>query len=79
MGITVHRVLGEALKLSPDERAHVVTELLATLEPEMSSQQRTDADWIQELERRARVAEGGVPAVSWTDARVQIQSRLSTS
>ena len=78
MARTVDRVPGEALKLAPDERARIVAELLATLEPDTPSDQRTEADWVQELERRARAAIAGSPGVPWTTARGQIQSRLSS-
>jgi hypothetical protein len=76
MAFTVDRVLGEALKLAPDERARIVAELLATLEPDLPSQGRGDAEWIQEIERRARAAMAGSPGVFWTEARDQIRSRL---
>ena len=76
MASTVKQVLGQALKLAPEERAQLAAELLATLEPDVPSQQRSEADWIQELERRARVAAAGSPGVSWTEARARIQSRL---
>jgi hypothetical protein len=75
---TVDRLLDEALKLAPDERARIVTELLATLEPDLPSQRRTDEEWIREIERRARAAASGSPSVAWPDARDQIRSRLST-
>ena len=78
MASTVDRVLGEALKLAPDERARIVAELLATLEPDTPSDQRTEADWVQELERRARAAIAGSPGVPWATPRDQIQSRLSS-
>jgi len=77
MASTADRLLGEALKLTPDERARIVAELLATLEPDLPSQRRSDEEWIQEIERRARAAMAGSPGVSWTDARDQIRSRLS--
>jgi hypothetical protein len=77
MATSVDRILGEALKLAPDERAHVVAELLATLEPDVPSQRRAEAEWIQEIERRARAAIAGGPGVSWAEARAQVQSRLS--
>lgn len=77
MARTVDRVLGEALKLAPEERAHVVAELLATLEPDVPSQQRPEAEWILEVERRARAAVAGSLGLSWTEAQTQIQSRLS--
>ena len=72
------RLLGEALKLAPEERAKIVAELLATLEPDLPSQRRNEGEWIQEIERRARAALAGNPGVSWTEARDQIQSRLSS-
>ena len=78
MASTVDRVLEEALKLAPDERARIVAELLATLEPDIPSDQRSEADWIEELERRARAAIAGGPGVTWTKALGQIQSRLSS-
>jgi hypothetical protein len=57
----VNRILGQALRLTPEERALIVIELLATLEPDMPSHQRAEADWIQEVERRVRAAAGGSP------------------
>jgi hypothetical protein len=75
MAKSVDRVLGEALKLAPDERAQVVAELLATLEPDVPSEQRTEAEWIREIERRARAALAGEPGLSWTEVRGQIERR----
>jgi hypothetical protein len=77
MASTVDRLLGEALKLAEDERARIVAELLATLEPDLPSERRSEADWIQEIERRARAAMAGSPGVSWAEARDQVRSRLS--
>ncbi|HEY6219286.1 MAG TPA: addiction module protein [Gemmatimonadaceae bacterium] len=78
MAPTADRLLGEALKLTPEERARIVAELLATLEPDSPSQRRTDDEWIQEIERRARAAMAGNPGVPWAEARDQIRSRLTT-
>lgn len=77
MATTVDRVLGEALKLAPDERARIVAELLASLEPDVPSDRRTEAAWLDEIERRARAAIAGNPGVPWATAFDQIQSRLS--
>jgi putative addiction module component (TIGR02574 family) len=79
MATAADRVLDDALKLAPDERARIVSELLATLEPDVPGQQRSDEEWIREIERRARAALAGSPDVSWADAREQIRSRLSTT
>jgi len=78
MASTADRLLGEALKLTAAERALIVAELLATLEPDLPSQRRGDGEWVQEIERRARAAMTGSAAVPWTDAREQIRSRLTT-
>ena len=78
MASTADRLLGEALKLAPEERAKIVAELLATLEPDLPGEGRSEGEWIQEIERRARAAIAGSPGVSWAEARNQIQSRLST-
>ena len=77
MTSTAQRLLGEAMKLTPDERAAIVTELLATLEPDLPTQARSELEWIQEIERRAREALAGNPGLAWEAARDQIQSRLS--
>jgi putative addiction module component (TIGR02574 family) len=77
MANAIDRVLEEALKLAPEERARIVSELLASLEPDAPGDQRSEADWIRELERRARAAIAGTPGVPWTTARGQIQTRLS--
>ncbi len=78
MAGSVNRVLEEALRLAPDQRAELVAELLATLEPDVPSEERTETEWIEELERRARAAVAGSPGVSWPEARARIQSRLSS-
>ncbi len=77
--MTVDRVLDEALKLAADERARIVAELLASLEPGVPSDRRTEAEWIDEIERRARAAIAGNPGVPWATALDQIQGRLSGS
>jgi hypothetical protein len=76
MASTKDQLLEEALRPPPDQRAELAGDLLATLEPDTPSDQRTDAEWIAEIERRARAAIAGSPGVSWAEARAQIQSRL---
>jgi len=78
MASTIDRVLEEARRLSPEPRAELVRELLATLDPDTPSEHRTEAEWIAEVEQRARAALAGTPGVSWAEARAQIQNRLSS-
>ena len=61
-----------------DERTRIVADLLATLEPDLPSERRSESEWLEEIERRARAALAGSPGVSWSEARDQIRSRLST-
>jgi putative addiction module component (TIGR02574 family) len=76
MASTADRLLGEVLKLGPDERARIVAELLASLEPDLPGERRSEREWIEEIERRARGAMAGSPGVPWAEARDQIRSRL---
>ena len=77
MASTADRLLEKALKLAADERARIAAELLATLEPDLPSERRSEAEWVREIERRARAAIAGSPGVSWAEARDQVRSRLS--
>jgi hypothetical protein len=61
MASTLDRLLEEALKLGRDERARIVAELLAALDPDMPSQRRSGEEWIREIERRVRAAAAGAP------------------
>ena len=55
------------------KRAELVIELLDSLEPPLSGEQRTDDAWIAEVERRARAALAGSPGISWDEARARIR------
>ena len=78
MSRTTAELLREALELSDEERAGLVVELLDSLGPQPGSEQRSDEAWIAEVERRARAAIEGSPAVSWDEARSQIKDRLGS-
>jgi hypothetical protein len=54
------RVLDEALRLSPEEQALVLRELLARLEGEPDPD--AEVEWAREIERRASAARAGAPA-----------------
>jgi hypothetical protein len=76
---SIETVLDEALKLEPDDRARVVAELLATLEPDVPSQQRPGLEWIKEIERRTRAAVQGSAGASWAEAKKRIQTPPNSS
>jgi hypothetical protein len=57
---SAQRVLDEALRLSPEEQALVLRELLARLDgpPDPDAEE----EWAREIERRAGEARAGAPA-----------------
>lgn len=77
MARSTEQVFQEALQLPESERARLVTELLATLEPELPAGGRREREWIAEVERRTRAALAGAPALSWAESRARVQDRLA--
>jgi hypothetical protein len=73
MASDADRILGQALNLAPHERAMIVVELL----PGLPSAERTEAEWIQEIERSACASISDSPGSSWAEARTQIERGLS--
>lgn len=74
----VARVFQQALELSDDDRALLVTELVATL-PGPTDQDDADLSPSQRAELQKRCDElsaGAVKAVPWQQARTQIDARL---
>ncbi len=71
-------LLREALALSPDERADVAAELLASLdEPPAEDPAAVQAAWAKEIDRRARrVLAGESEGEAWEDVRERIARRL---
>jgi hypothetical protein len=52
------------------------TELLGSLEPHSSGQQRTEKEWLAEVERRARAALAGAPSLTWDETLKRVTDRL---
>jgi len=76
MAPSTQQLLKDALQLPDQQRAELVVELLDSLPPVEPGQARSDAQWLAELERRARAAEAGAAGVSWEAARQQVLDRL---
>ena len=72
-------LLREALTLSPNERADVAAELLASLDDLATEDQAAvEAAWATEIERRARrVLAGESIGEPWEDVRERIAQRLT--
>ncbi len=76
MAPSTQQLLKDALQLPDQQRAELVVELLDSLPSVESGQERSDAQWLEEIERRARAAQAGSASVSWEDARKQVLDRL---
>jgi hypothetical protein len=72
-------LLLEALKPSPEERADVAAELLASLDDEpLADADEVERAWGAEIERRAhRVLAGDSPGTSWVKVQQDIRERLA--
>jgi hypothetical protein len=69
-------VLDEALKLSPEEQALVLRELLARLEG--APDPDAEAAWAGEIERRAQEARAGAPAAGdWETVCDELEAELT--
>lgn len=76
MTLHTQQLLKDALQLSDEQRAELVVELLDSLPPALSGQDRSNAEWVAEIERRARAAQDGVSGITWEDAREQVLNCL---
>lgn len=73
------RIFQQTLELSDDERALLVTEIVATL-PDPADQADDDLSPAQlaELQRRLDHRDRGVTKpIPWSEARLQIEARLA--
>lgn len=70
-------VLRQALDLTPEDRADVAAELLASLEPE-DDPGAVRTLWAQELQRRARrVLSGESPGEDWATVSQRLADELA--
>lgn len=76
MAPSTQQLLKDALRLPDQQRAELVVVLLDSLPSAEPRQERSDAQWLEEIERRAREAQAGAAGVSWEEARKQILDRL---
>jgi len=76
MALSTKQLLQDALQLPDQQRAELAAELLDSLPPALSGQDRSSAQWLAEIERRAKAAQAGASGVTWEDAREQVLNRL---
>jgi putative addiction module component (TIGR02574 family) len=76
MARPAEQVLKEALQLPEDERAGLVRDLLDSFDTS-ARPDRTEREWVSEVERRARAATAGEPGLSWEEVRSGIERRLA--
>jgi putative addiction module component (TIGR02574 family) len=76
MAPSTQQLLKDALQLPDQQRAELVIELLDSLPSVEPGQERSDAQWLAEIERRARAAQAGATGISWEEARKEVIDRL---
>ena len=76
MAPSAQQLLKDALQLPDQQRAELVVELLDSLPSAEPGQERSDAQWLAEIERRARAAQAGALGIPWDEARKQVLDRL---
>lgn len=76
MAPSTQQLLKDALQLPDQQRAELVVELLDSLPPVELGQARSDAEWLGEIDRRARAAQTGAPGIAWEEACKQVLDRL---
>lgn len=71
--MSVDELATEALKLPPQDRERLAWELLSSLESELEF----EAEWIEEVERRAtEIDEGTVETIPWEQVKREALDRL---
>ncbi len=73
---STQQLLKDALQLPDQQRAELVVELLHSRPSAEPGQERSAAQWLAEIERRARAAQTRAAGVSWGEARTQVLNRL---
>ena len=77
MSIRAQELIREALTLSPNERADVAAELLASLDEPADDVAEVEKAWAVEIERRARrVLSGESAGEPWETVRDRVARRL---
>jgi putative addiction module component (TIGR02574 family) len=72
---TSRRLLEEALQLPEVDRVHLAAELLASVD---GPDELTDAEWLEELRRRAdRVRRGESKGRPWSTVRAELLADLN--
>jgi putative addiction module component (TIGR02574 family) len=76
MAPSTQQLLKDALQLPDQQRAELVIELLDSLPPTEPGQDRSNTQWLVEIDRRARAAQAGAVGIPWDEARKQVLDRL---
>jgi putative addiction module component (TIGR02574 family) len=76
MSRNASQLLQDALRLPEDQRVELACELLDSLEPGPPGSDRTEEEWITEIERRVQAALDGEPGIPWEEAKAELYKRL---
>lgn len=74
---TARKLLDDALTLPKEDRAHIATELLASLDGPPDAD--WDEAWLAELDRRVEAAKrNGETGADWSEVRAELLAELRT-
>jgi len=74
MAADLSTILAEALQLPTEQRADLVSQLLASLDA--PAQEETHDEWVAQIEACARRAIAGEPGTLWADALEELRAQL---
>jgi len=72
------KLLEDALQLPEVQRMELAWGLLDSLEPAPGTD-RSEQEWLAEIEKRARAARAGEPGIPWEEVKAEIYQRLGRS
>lgn len=71
-------VCDKVIVMAHKEAFNVSTQEMDDVASPTPDEARSDAEWVAEIERRARRALAGEPGVSWAEARKQLERRFGS-
>lgn len=73
---TAAQVLKDAMELPESQRLELAWGLLDSVEGGPPGSDKSDEDWIAEIERRVQAVLDGEPGIPWEDAKAEIYRHL---
>jgi putative addiction module component (TIGR02574 family) len=73
---STEKILKDAMQLPDEDRLELATELLGSVTPEVPGVDRSDEEWIAEIDRRA-AASTQTSGRPWREVKAEIEAKLA--